>query len=67
MKEKAGSQLAELRKGEETAKPSYDMLNQSLEAQISADTKDMKEEKAGCCCWCCCWSCSCSQDLEAEP
>jgi hypothetical protein len=47
MKEKAESQLAELRKAEETAKHNYDMLKQSLEAQISADTKDMKEEKTG--------------------
>jgi len=47
MKEKAESQLAELRKAEETAKHNYDMLAQSLEAQIAADTKDMKEEKTG--------------------
>merc|ERR1719192_1344948 len=47
MKEKAESQLAELRKAEETAKHNYEMLKQSLEAQISADKKDMKEEKAG--------------------
>merc|ERR1712129_235187 len=47
MKEKAESQLAELRKAEETSKHNYDMLKQSLEAQIDADTKDMKEEKAG--------------------
>jgi len=47
MKEKAESQLAELRKAEETAKHNYDMLKQSLEAQIAADTKDMKGEKAG--------------------
>jgi len=47
MKEKAESQLAELRKAEETAKHNYDMLKQSLEAQIAADTKDMKEEKNG--------------------
>jgi len=47
MKEKAESQLAELRKAEEAAKHNYQMLKQSLEAQIAADTKDMKEEKAG--------------------
>merc|ERR1712079_516015 len=47
MKEKAESQLAELRKAEETAKHNYDMLKQSLEAQIAADKKDMKEEKSG--------------------
>jgi len=47
MKEKADSQLAELRKVEETAKHNYDMLKQSLEALISADKKDMKEAKTG--------------------
>jgi len=47
MKEKAESQLAELRKAEESAKHNYAMLKQSLEAQIAADSKDMKEEKAG--------------------
>merc|ERR1712079_146372 len=47
MKEKAESQLAELRKAEETAKHNYEMLKQSLEAQIAADKKDMKEEKVG--------------------
>jgi len=47
MKEKAESQLAELRKAEEAAKHNYEMLKQSLEAQISADKKDMKAEKAG--------------------
>jgi len=47
MKEKAESQLAEVRKAEEAAKHNYAMLKQSLEAQIAADTKDMKEEKAG--------------------
>jgi hypothetical protein len=47
MKEKAESQLAEVRKAEGAAKHNYAMLKQSLEAQIAADTKDMKEEKAG--------------------
>merc|ERR1712045_88884 len=47
MKEKAESQLAELRKAEEASQHNYAMLKQSLEAQIAADTKDMKEEKAG--------------------
>merc|ERR1711879_878124 len=47
MKEKAESQLAELRKAEEAAKHNYEMLKSSLEAQIAADNKDMKEEKAG--------------------
>jgi len=47
MNEKSESQLAEVRKAEEAAKHNYAMLKQSLEAQIAADTKDMKEEKAG--------------------
>merc|ERR1719492_328506 len=47
MKAKADGQLAELRKAEEAAQHNYAMLKQSLEAQIAADTKDMKEEKAG--------------------
>merc|ERR1711956_9106 len=45
MKEKAESQSAELRKAEEAAKHNYEMLKSSLEAQIAADGKDMKEEK----------------------
>jgi len=47
MKEKAESQLAELRKAEEASQHNYAMLKQSLEAQIAADEKDMKEEKTG--------------------
>jgi len=46
MKEKAESQLAELRKAEEASQHNFAMLKQSLEAQIDADSKDMKEEKA---------------------
>merc|ERR1712060_74858 len=46
MKEKAESQLAELRKAEGSAQHNYAMLKQSLEAQIAADEKDMKAEKA---------------------
>jgi len=46
LKEKAESQLAELRKAEGADKQNYDMLKQSLEAQVAADTNDMKEEKA---------------------
>merc|ERR1740122_311695 len=45
MKEKAESQLAELRKAEGASQHNYAMLKQSLEAQIAADQKDMKEEK----------------------
>jgi len=46
MKEKAESQLAELRKAEEASQHNYAMLKQSLEAQIAFDEKDMKDEKA---------------------
>merc|ERR1719174_1496179 len=46
MKEKAEGQLADLRKAESTTKHNYNMLKQSLEDQIEADTKDMDEEKS---------------------
>jgi len=46
MKEKAEGQLAELRKAESTTKHNYNMLKQSLEDQIDADSKDMSEEKS---------------------
>jgi chromosome segregation ATPase len=46
MKEKAESQLDELRKAESTAKHNYNMLKQSLEDEIENDTKDMEEEKS---------------------
>jgi len=46
MKEKADSQLSELRKAETTSKHNYEMLKQSLEDQKAADTKDMDEAKA---------------------
>merc|ERR1719183_2622602 len=41
MKEKAESQLADLRKAESNSKHQYEMLKQSLEDEIEADTKDM--------------------------
>jgi len=47
MKEKADSELSELRKAESTAKHNFKMLKQSLEGQIAADTKDLDEEKSG--------------------
>merc|ERR1719379_322342 len=47
MKEKAEGELSELRKADGNAKHSFNMLKQSLEGQIGADTKDMDEEKAG--------------------
>merc|ERR1719463_535743 len=43
MKEKAESQLGELRKAESNTKHEYEMLKQSLEDQMEADTKDMEE------------------------
>jgi len=46
MKEKAEGQLADLRKAESTTKHNYNMLKQSLEDQIDADSKDMDEEKS---------------------
>jgi len=46
MKEKAESQLAELRKAEGSSQHNFNMLKQSLEAQIKFDGKDMGEEKA---------------------
>merc|ERR1719414_2416396 len=46
LKEKAESQLAELRKAEESSQHNYAMLEQSLKFQIAADNKDMSEEKA---------------------
>jgi len=47
MKEKAEGQLSDLRKAEVNARHNYAMLKQSLEDQLSADSKDMDEEKAG--------------------
>merc|ERR1719450_1247989 len=46
MKEKAEGELSELRKEEGNAKHNFNMLKQSLEGQIGADTKDMEEEKS---------------------
>merc|ERR1719172_376988 len=46
MKEKAEGQLADLRKAESTTKHNFNMLKQSLEDQIEADSKDMEEEKS---------------------
>jgi len=46
MKEKAEGQLGDLRKAESTSKHNYNMLRQSLEDEIAADTKDMDEQKS---------------------
>lgn len=45
MKEKAESELAELRKAEGNAKHNFDMLKQSLTDSITADNTDMDQEK----------------------
>jgi cell division protein FtsB len=46
LKEKAEEQLASLRKAETNTKHNFNLLKQSLEDQISVDTKHMTEEKA---------------------
>merc|ERR1719266_2372410 len=46
MKEKAEGSLSDLRKEETNSKHNFGMLKQSLEDQMSADTKDMEDEKA---------------------
>merc|ERR1719321_505146 len=45
LKEKAEEELADLRKAENGAKHNYQMLKQSLEDQMAADTKDMNAQK----------------------
>eukprot|EP00929_Paragymnodinium_shiwhaense_P121158 TRINITY_DN932_c0_g3_i1.p1 TRINITY_DN932_c0_g3~~TRINITY_DN932_c0_g3_i1.p1 ORF type:complete len:709 (+),score=307.22 TRINITY_DN932_c0_g3_i1:70-2196(+) len=47
LKEKAESQLSDLRKAEVNAKHNYQMLKQSLDDQMSADNKDLSNEKSG--------------------
>merc|ERR1719346_826408 len=47
LKEKAEGQLSDLRKAEVNTQHNFDMLKQSLEDQMAADTKDMNDEKAG--------------------
>jgi len=46
MKDKADSELDELRKAEGNAKHNFNMLKQSLEDQIAADSTDLDQEKA---------------------
>jgi chaperonin cofactor prefoldin len=46
LKEKAEEQLSALRKAESNTKHNYEMLKQSLEDSIAADTKASDEEKA---------------------
>jgi len=46
LKEKAETQLSELRKAESEASHNYALLKQGLEDQLAADSKDMDAEKA---------------------
>mmetsp|Transcript_101654 Transcript_101654/g.285583 ORF Transcript_101654/g.285583 Transcript_101654/m.285583 type:complete len:701 (+) Transcript_101654:63-2165(+) len=46
MKDKAESQLSDLRKAESTTKHNYNLMKQSLDSQKAADTKDMDDQKA---------------------
>merc|ERR1719346_263505 len=46
LKEKAEGQLSDLRKAEVNTQHNFDMLKQSLEDQMAANTRHMKEEKA---------------------
>jgi len=46
LKEKAETQLNEMRKAEATARQNYHMLKNSLEDQIAADTSDLNSEKS---------------------
>merc|ERR1719230_991256 len=46
MKEKAEEELSELRKEEASSLHNYEMLKQSLDDQMAADTKDLEEEKS---------------------
>jgi hypothetical protein len=46
LKEKAESELSDLRKAETAARHNYEMMKQSLEDQLSADNKDMAATKA---------------------
>jgi len=46
MKDKAEGSLSDLRKAETNSKHNFEMLKQSLEDQMAADTKDMDDEKA---------------------
>jgi len=46
LKEKAEEELASLRKAESSTKHNYQMLKQSLDDQMTADTKDLNAEKS---------------------
>jgi len=46
LKEKAETELSEARKAESSAKHNYEMMKQSLEDQMAADTADLNEQKS---------------------
>merc|ERR1712048_1551940 len=46
MKDRAEGELSDLRKAETNAKQNFNMLKGSLEGEISADSKDLDEEKS---------------------
>merc|ERR1719498_1006982 len=46
LKEKAEGELSDARKAESNAKHNYNMMKQSLDDQMGADTKEMNEEKS---------------------
>jgi chromosome segregation ATPase len=46
LKEKAEGELSDARKAESSAKHNYEMMKQSLEDQMAADTKDLNAEKS---------------------
>jgi len=46
LKEKAEGELSEARKAESTTKHNFEMMKQSLEDQMAADTKDLNEQKS---------------------
>jgi len=45
MKDKAEGELADARKAEGSARHNYNIMRQSLQNQVEADTKDLEEEK----------------------
>merc|ERR1711920_873619 len=47
LKEKAEGQLSDIRKAEVNTRRNFNLLKQSLEDQMAADTKDMDDEKSG--------------------
>jgi len=46
LKDKAEGELSDARKGESSAKHNFQMMKQSLDDQVAADTKDLNEQKS---------------------